>query len=500
MSLPVKPYQYQMLIDGEWVESKSRARFQRESPAHDVLVGDYPLADASDVDRAVAAARRAFDEGPWAKMTGSERAKLLHRVGEMIREDIDRLAYIEVLESGKPISQARGEMETAAELWEYAATLTRHIYGDSYNTLGEDMLAFIFREPIGVVGMITPWNFPLLIISQKLPFALAVGCTAVIKPSELTPGTTLLLGKIIEEAGFPAGVVNIVTGYGVPVGARIAQHPEVDMISFTGSTAVGKEIVAASKRNLKKVELELGGKNPQIVFADADLEAALDAVVFGVYFNMGECCNSGSRLLVQEEVADDFIKRVIDRARTVPVGDPLSEGTKVGAIISQEQLDKIMSYIDRGKRQGAQLCLGGNRLATDQGRFVEPTVFSNVSPEMDIAREEIFGPVLSIITFGSIEEAIRIANSTQYGLSAGVWTRDVDTAFQVSRGVKAGTIWINTFMNGYPELSFGGYKASGLGRELGRFAIEEFTELKTVQLHLGQRTNWWWVPEDEQSE
>jgi betaine-aldehyde dehydrogenase len=349
----------------------------------------------------------------------------------------------------------------------------------------------MFREPIGVVAMITPWNFPLLIISQKLPFALAAGCTAVVKPSELTPGTTLMLGKLIQEADFPAGVVNIVTGYGVPVGARLAEHHDVDMISFTGSTDVGKLIVGASRHNLKKVELELGGKNPQIVFADADLDAALDAVVFGVYFNMGECCNSGSRLLVQRSIAEDFQARVIARAQAVPVGDPLDERTKVGAIVNDEQFGKIMGYIAEGRQEGAALRLGGDRLPTAAGRFIQPTVFTGVLPSMSIANAEIFGPVLSVIAFDTAAEAIRIANSTMYGLSAGVWSRDIDTVFQVSRGIRAGTIWVNSFMDGYPELSFGGYKESGLGRELGRFAIDEFTELKTVQLHLGPRTNWW---------
>jgi acyl-CoA reductase-like NAD-dependent aldehyde dehydrogenase len=338
--------------------------------------------------------------------------------------------------------------------------------------------------------MITPWNFPLLIISQKLPFALAAGCTCVVKPSELTPGTTLRLGELIDAAGIPKGVVNIVSGYGNPVGARLASHNDVDMISFTGSTAVGRSVVEASRSNLKKVELELGGKNPQIVFADADLDAALDAAVFGVYFNMGECCNSGSRLLVQKDIAKEFTASVIKKAKEVVVGDPLDDKTRVGAIVNQAQLDKIEGYVQAGQREGATLKLGGNRRRTEQGRFFEPTVFEGVNREMTIAREEIFGPVLSVIPFETAEEALSIANSTPYGLSAGVWTRNIDVAFQLARGIRAGTIWINTFMDGYPELSFGGYKESGLGRELGRFAIDEFTELKTIQVHLGPRNKW----------
>jgi betaine-aldehyde dehydrogenase len=282
-----------------------------------------------------------------------------------------------------------------------------------------------------------------------------------------------------------------VTGYGDPVGARIAEHDDVDMVSFTGSTRVGKQIVRASAGNLKKVELELGGKNPQIIFDDAKLDEALDAVVFGVYFNMGECCNSGSRLLVQSGIADDFVAAVIEKSKTVPIGDPLDDKTKVGAIINEAQFDKIAGYVSEGQKEGARLELGGDRLHTERGRFYQATVFDGVTPTMQIAREEIFGPVLSILKFDTVEEAIQIANDTVYGLSAGVWTANVDTAFRTARGIRAGTIWVNSFMDGYPELSFGGYRESGLGRELGRFAIDEFTELKTIQLHLGPRTGWW---------
>jgi len=353
------------------------------------------------------------------------------------------------------------------------------------------MLGLVIREPIGVVGIITPWNFPLLIVSQKLPFALAAGCTCVVKPSELTPGTTLRLGKILAEAGIPDGVVNIVSGFGDPAGAQLSSHPQVDMMSFTGSTSVGKTVINASRGNLKKVELELGGKNPQIIFADADLDAALDAAVFGICFNMGECCNSGSRLLVQRTVGEEFVHRVVELAREVTVGDPLDEKTKVGAIVSEQQFAKIMGYIDQGRRAGANLALGGQPLQILNGRFIEPTVFDSVTPGMAIAKEEIFGPVLSVLTFDTPEQAIEIANSTMYGLSAGVWTRDLDTALSVSRRIRAGTVWVNTFMDGYPELPFGGYKESGQGRELGRFAIDQFTELKTIQLHIGPRTSWW---------
>ena len=295
------------LIDGRWVDAADGRTSERMSPAHDVVVGRYPAGGAEDVDRAVAAARRAFDDGPWPKIPGVERARVLNRVAEAIRASADDLAYVEALESGKPISQALDEIKSSADLWEYAASLCRHTYGDTYNTLGPSMFGLVLREPVGVVGMITPWNFPLLIISQKLPFALAVGCTAVVKPADLTPGTTIRLAQMAQEAGLPEGVLNVVTGPGRVVGNHLAEHPDVDMISFTGSTDVGRRVIDASKGNLKKVELELGGKNPQLVFADADLDAALDAVVYGVYFNMGECCNSGSRLLVQRSIADEFV-------------------------------------------------------------------------------------------------------------------------------------------------------------------------------------------------
>lgn len=493
MNLPqnFKSRTYNMLINGEWLSSQSGETVNRMSPSLDQEVAVYQIADKYEVDLAVEAARKALPL--WSATKGEHRSKLLLKVAYLINNRTEELALTEVLESGKPISQARGEIAGAAGLWEYAAALCRTLTGEAYNTLGTDMLGLILREPIGVVAMITPWNFPFLIISQKLPFALAAGCTAIIKPSEFTSGTTLILGEILQEAGLPGGVANILTGYGEPVGSCMAEHPDIDMISFTGSTAVGKRIVEASAGNLKKVSLELGGKNPQIVFADADLEAAVDAAVFGVYFNMGECCNSGSRLLVQESIAKEFTARVIEKAKSVKVGDPLNKETKVGAIINRTQYDKILAYIANGKEQGAILELGGERLTSTKGNYIQPTIFSGVTSEMVIAQEEIFGPVLSVCTFSTAAEALDMANNTLYGLSAGIWTKDIDTALTMARGIHAGTIWVNTFMEGFPELPFGGYRQSGQGRELGKFGIEEFTELKSVQVHLGQRTGWWTI-------
>jgi betaine-aldehyde dehydrogenase len=479
-----------MVIGGADVEAASGERFERLSPAHDVLVGTYPKAGEEDVDRAVLAARRAFDLGPWPHLAGKERARLLSSAAELVRREAGELARTEVLESGKPISQARDEVEAAAELWDYAATLARHAYGDAHNALGEDVLAVVLREAVGVVAVITPWNFPLLIVSQKLPFALAAGCTAVVKPSDFTPGSTVRLAQLLRSAGFPDGVVNVVTGAG-EVGAAMVAHPGVDMVSFTGSTAVGRQIGRAAGERLRKAELELGGKNPQIVCDDADFEAALDAVVFGVYFNSGQCCNSGSRVLAQRGIAEQLTQAVVERSRVVPVGDPLDPATKVGAITHEKQLHTIERYVAEGRSAGARLLLGGARLPTNVGRFYEPTVFANVTPTMSIAREEIFGPVLSVLTFSGIDEAIELANETMYGLSAGIWTRDLSTAIRAARGIRAGTIWVNRWMEGYPELPFGGFANSGLGRELGRQALDEFTETKTVQFQVGPRTSWW---------
>jgi len=489
--LPEKPFMYQLFIDGKYVDSISGKKFTRMSPAHNVIIGEYALAGKEDAELAIKAARKAFNNESWKMMPGAARAKIINRVAALIRENSEELAFIETLESGKPISQAIDEMEWAAGIWDYAATLCRHQHGDVINTLGKDMFAAMFRQPIGVVGMITPWNFPLLIISQKLPFALAAGCTAVVKPSELTPGTTLRLGGMLKEAGIPDGVVNILAGYGDPVGKTMSESMDVDMISFTGSTFVGKQIVAASQHNLKKVSLELGGKNPQIIFPDADMDAVIDSVVFGVYFNMGECCNSGSRIIVHKDIADEFVDKVLEHAKKVKVGDPLDPTVKVGAIINDQQLDKILKYIKSGKDQGACLKMGGDLINTEVGKYVKPTVFCDVRPDMEIAKEEIFGPVLSVIKFENTEEAVSIANSTIYGLSASVWTKDIDTAMIMSRSIEAGTVWVNNFMSGYPEVSFGGFKQSGLGRELGRFSVEEFSELKSVLIHIGTPGGKW---------
>lgn len=484
------PFQGKLLIDGRWCEAHDGSKLERKSPAHDLVVAVYAKAGVIDAERAIEAARRAFDLGPWTKMKGAERATILRKVADLILERKHVLAEMETLENGKPLAQSLAEIEGSADLWQYAATLARNLHGDSYNTLGENTLGVVLRDPIGVVSVITPWNFPFLIVSQKLPFALAAGCTAVVKPAEVTSGTTVMLGQILIDAGIPPGAVNILVGQGNVIGDVLVTHPDVDMLSFTGSTGVGKAAVAKSAATLKKVSMELGGKNPQIVFADCDWDAAVDSAVYGIFFNAGQCCNSGSRILVQESIAKKFVAEVIDKSKKVKVGDPLTDDVQVGAITTEKQLETILHHVEAAKAAGAKVELGGSQIATT-GMYMEPTVVTGVLPNMAIAREEVFGPVLAVLTFKDFDEAIALANSTLYGLSAAVWSQDFTTCLAAARKIKAGTIWINTFLEGHAELPFGGYRESGIGRELGRFATEDYTETKTLHMHLGSRSDWY---------
>jgi betaine-aldehyde dehydrogenase len=482
---------FQMLIDGKWVDGRDGRTLERVAPSHGVVVSRYQAASSQDAERAIQAARKAFDGGPWSRMTASERSKVLLRAADLIEKRAEDIAYLDAIEAGKPITQVRGEVAGAIDIWRYAAALARDLHGESYNTLGDGTLGVVLREAIGVVSIITPWNFPFLIVSQKLPFALAAGCTAVVKPSELTSGSTLVLGEILMEAGVPGGAVNIIVGTGPEAGAPMTSHPDVDMVSFTGSTGVGKLTMSNAAQTLKKVSLELGGKNPQIVFPDADLDAFVDAAVFGAYFNAGECCNAGSRLILHESIASDVVTRVAELAKKVKVGDPLDPTTQVGAIITPQHLEKVAAYVTDAAGSGATIAHGGEPLDFGMGQYMNPTILSGVTPEMAVAREEVFGPVLSVLTFKTLEEAIGTANSVDYGLSAGVWSRDFDTCLTIGRKVRAGTVWMNTFMDGASELPFGGYKQSGLGRELGRHAVEDYTETKTLNMHIGPRTGWW---------
>ncbi|QFT29887.1 Betaine aldehyde dehydrogenase [Labrenzia sp. THAF82] len=491
--IPSEAFVARHLIDGSWQASADGATFERISPSHGSVVTLASKGSARDVDAAISAARLAFDKGRWSRTSGKERATLLLKVADLIDRERDRIALMETLESGKPISQAKAEIEGAADIWRYAASLARTLHGESYNSLGNDFLGLVLKEPIGVVSIITPWNFPFLIVTQKLPFALAAGCTAVIKPSEMTPATTVILGELLLEAGLPAGVVNIVLGYGDPVGAAMTTDKRVDMVTFTGSTAVGKAIVSAASSSLKKVSLELGGKNPQVIFPDADLDSAVDAVVFGVYFNAGECCNSGSRIIVHEDIAEEFTRRTVALSRQVPFGDPLDPSTKVGAIITPEHQNKIDRYVQEAAQSGASIELGGEVLAVPglKGQFYQPTVVSNVRSNMPIARDEVFGPVLSVLTFKTLDEAIELVNDADYGLSAGVWSENVHTCLEFARQAQAGTVWTNTWMDGFSELPFGGVKESGQGRELGKYGLEEFLEAKTVTMRIGRSRAPW---------
>lgn len=493
-----EPFQGRHLINGEWRDSASGETFFRISPSHGVVVSRSALGSAVETEAAISAARTAFDAGVWSRISGKERAAVLLKVADLIEANVERIALFETLESGKPISQSRGEVGGAADLWRYAASLARGTHGDSHNTLGEDMVAMVLKEPIGVVSIITPWNFPFWILGQKLPFALAAGCTVVVKPSEMTSASTVMLGELLIEAGLPAGVCNIVLGHGVTVGSVMSSHKDVDMVSFTGSTGVGKLISSTASDTLKKVALELGGKNAQVIFPDANLESAADAVVFGVYFNVGQCCNSSSRIIVHEDIARAFTDRVVELSRKVKFGDPLDPSTQVGAIVTPEHNAKIDAAVKAAITDGAEIALGGDRLEIEGlgNQFYQPTVVEAPRADMAIARDEVFGPVLTILTFKTMEEAIALANDSDYGLSAGVWSENTHTCLEFARRVQTGTVWTNTWMDGFPEVAFGGFKQSGQGREIGRYGFEEFFEVKSVVMRVGN-SRVPWVPQDQ---
>lgn len=491
LSLPTEPRNFGFYVNGQSIPAGEREVFLRHSPAHDVPVTRIPKCTATDLDMAVDAARQAFDDRRWSGLNGQARAAVLLRAAALIREQAEEIAYFETLENGKPISQARGEVAGCADMFEYASGLARSLHGDSFNNLGDSLFGIVTREPVGVVGIITPWNFPFLILCERVPYILASGCTIVAKPSEMTSASALMLAEILTEAGLPDGCMNVVTGTGETVGQALIEHPRVDMLSFTGSTAVGRRVVeAAGRTNFKKLGLELGGKNPQIVFADADLEDAADGVAFGIAFNTGQCCVSGSRLIVERSVADQFAGMVKDKLAKIRVGDPLDESTQIGAITTDAQNDRIMSYIGKGQAEGARLLCGGEQLDLGQGQYIAPAIFADVTRDMAIAREEIFGPVLVVMPFDTIDDAIEIANDTDYGLAASVWSKDIDKALTVTRRVRAGRFWVNTTLAGGPELPLGGFKQSGWGREAGAYGVEEYTQIKSVHIEFGKRNHW----------
>jgi phenylacetaldehyde dehydrogenase len=477
--------QHTMLIDGKWVQSTSGETFPVYNPATGEVIARVPAGNAEDIDRAVKAARQAFEFGPWRKMTPSERGRLIWKISELIEEHLEEFAELESLDNGKPLTVARvADVPLAADLFRYMAGWATKIEGNTIPISAPGRyLSYTVREPVGVVGQIIPWNFPLLMAAWKLGPVLAAGCTVVLKPAEQTPLSALRLGELIQEAGFPDGVVNIVTGYGEDAGAPLAAHPDVDKIAFTGSTEVGKLIVQAAAGNLKKVSLELGGKSPNIVLPDADLDTAIAGAANAIFFNHGQCCSAGSRLYVPANLYDKVVSGVAEQGAKIKVGPGLAPDTQMGPLVSEEQLQRVTSYLKSGREQGAKAVSGGEREG-DTGYFVQPTVFADVNNSMKIFQEEIFGPVVAAIPYKEVDELAVTANDSVYGLAAGIWTQDLSKAHRVAALIKAGTVWINCYNVFDAALPFGGYKQSGWGREMGHEVLENYTEVKSVTIGL----------------
>jgi aldehyde dehydrogenase (NAD+) len=475
----VTPPVTRLLINNRWVPSESGKTFATINPSTGEEICQVAEADAADVDKAVKAARTAF-EGPWRKMRASERGRLLYRLADLIEANADELARLETLDNGKPLSIAKAvDVAKTVACYRYFAGWADKVQGKTIPIDG-DFFCYTRHEPIGVVGQIIPWNYPMLMQSWKLAPALATGNTVVMKPAEQTPLSALRIGELLMEAGYPEGVVNILPGFGPTAGAAIARHMDVDKVAFTGSTEVGRFIMtAAAQSNLKRVTLELGGKSPNIIFADADLDAAVEGAHMGIFVNQGQSCCAGSRVFVEEKIYEQFVEKSVARALKRRVGDPLDPSTDQGPQIDQSQFDRIMGYIESGRSEGATLACGGERVG-NRGYFIRPAVFSDVRDDMKIAREEIFGPVMSVIPFKDMYEAITRANNTDYGLAAGVWTSDIKKAHAVASGVRAGTVWVNCYHVLDTRAPFGGFKQSGMGRELGEYALHEYTEVKTV--------------------
>jgi aldehyde dehydrogenase (NAD+) len=472
-----------LFINNQWVDPVEGKTFDTYNPATGQVIAKVAAAGAADVDRAVKAARKALESNPWKSMDAAERGRLLYKLADLVEKNAEELAALESLNCGKTINDSRGDMEGVVNTLRYYAGWADKIEGRTVPVRGS-FLSYTLRQPVGVVGQIIPWNFPLLMLAWKWGPALACGNTVVLKPAEQTPLTALRLAALAQEAGFPPGVVNVVNGLGETTGAALVVHPDVDKIAFTGHVDTAKIIQKAAADTLKRVTFELGGKSPNVIFADADLERAVAGAFHAIYFHGGQCCTAGSRLFVEDRIRQDFVERLAEKAKQRKLGDPLDPMTEQGPQVSQEQMDKILGYVKLGEKQGATLLTGGQRVG-GKGFFVEPTIFDNVKDDMAIARDEIFGPVVSVLPFQKVEEVVQRANNTSYGLAAAVWTRDIDKAHLFAREVKAGTVWVNCYHVVDTTTPFGGFKMSGQGRENGESALEHYTELKTVTVKLG---------------
>lgn len=475
--------QDRLWIGGEWGAAAGGATFATYNPSTGAELTQVAAGEAADIDRAVAAARQAFEDPSWSRMDAADRGEILWRMADLIAARADELARLETLDNGKPLREAQIDIATAVDALRYYAGWATKLQGETIPVRG-NVLNYTLREPLGVVGAIIPWNFPLVMAAWKVAPALACGNTVVLKPAEQTPLTALELAAIAQEAGLPAGVLNVVTGLGETAGAALVAHPDVDKIAFTGSTQVGKLIMREAAATLKKVSLELGGKSPNIVLDDADLDAAVRGAFAGIFYNNGQCCTAGSRLLVHESVQDALLEKLVERAAKMQPGDPLDPKRRMGPVISAEQLERVVGYIEKGRAEGAELLTGGGRAQYENGWWVQPTVFRGVTEQQTIAQEEIFGPVLATIPFTDEDEAIAIANRSMYGLAAGVWTSNVKRAHRFARALHAGTVWINTYHPLDAASPFGGYKQSGFGRELGGHALELYTQVKSVWVDL----------------
>jgi betaine-aldehyde dehydrogenase len=482
---------YQNFVNGKWESAASGKTFAVYDPSKEEVIAQVAASEAADVDRAVKAARAAFDTGPWAQTTAQDRGRVLFKLTEKIRQNSAALAELECRNSGKPIVEAEYDIADVATCFEYYGGLANKVTGH-VNPVPANALSFAMKEPVGVAGQIIPWNYPLLMAAWKLAPAIAAGCTCVLKPAEQTPLTALEFANYFEEAGLPPGVVNIVNGFGETAGAALVAHPGVDKIAFTGSAAVGKTIVKSAADTLKRVTLELGGKSPNVFFADADWEAAVDGALFGVFINQGEVCSAGSRILVEKKIYSRFVEAMTEKAKRITLGPPLERETKMGPLVSREQYDRVSSYLDLGKKEAKTAIGGGRPKQIGKGYYVEPTIFYDVDNNARISREEIFGPVASVIPFDGEPDAIKIANDTPYGLAGAVWTRDIYKAFRVVKSLRAGIIWVNHMQPTYVEAPWGGYKQSGFGRELGPWGLEEYLETKQVFVNLDESPIGWY--------